>query len=163
MQSDRSYRIRDLIPPDAELAAVLHAACFEEDPWPASAFTSLLTLPGGFGFLAYEGDAPLGFLLCRAVADECEVLTLAVLQRARRQGIGLALLSQGLAAAAALGVRKMFLEVAVDNAEALGLYRRAGFSQTAVRHAYYRRGPGPERVDAVVMTCRLSEHSEPGA
>ena len=162
MHAGHAYQIRDLALPDAELAAVLHAACFEEDPWPASAFTSLLTLPGGFGFLAFEGDAPLGFLLCRAAADECEILTLAVLKTAQRRGVGLALLSKGLKAAAALGVHRVFLEVAVDNAAALGLYRRAGFSQTALRPSYYRRGTSAKRIDAAVMTRSLTGHSELG-
>lgn len=155
MQSDRTVAIRDLHSADAELAAALHAAGFERDPWPASAFSELLTTPGTFGALAFEADAPLGLLLCRAAADESEILTITVVEAARRRGIGCLLLAKGLARARMLGVRKLFLEVAVDNAPAIGLYRRAGFEQIAMRPGYYLRDSPPGRVDAAVMSLDL--------
>jgi ribosomal-protein-alanine N-acetyltransferase len=44
----------------------------------------------------------------------------------------------------------MHLEVAVDNAAALRLYRRAGFAEAGRRRGYYERPGG--RVDALVLT-----------
>lgn len=156
MQSSGTTQIRDLHLADAALAAALHSACFEDDPWPVSAFSDLLAIPGTFGLLAIEADAPLGFLLCRAAADECEVLTLAVLATAQRRGIGRSLLLRGFEHAEALGARRVFLEVAVDNTAAIGLYRCVGFTQTALRPAYYRRRKPQKRVDAAVMSLGLS-------
>ncbi|TQV79908.1 GNAT family N-acetyltransferase [Denitrobaculum tricleocarpae] len=160
MHSDRAIEIRDLRPADAALAAALHADGFGQDPWPVSAFSELLATPGTFGFLAFEAAAPLGFLLCRAAADECEILTITVLEAARRRSVGSLLLSHGLNHAAAIGVRNVFLEVAVDNAAAISLYRRAGFAQTAVRPAYYRRKNPQQRVDAAVMALTLEAGPE---
>lgn len=160
MQSDRATGIRDLSPADAGLAAALHAAGFDDDPWPARAFSELLATPGTFGVLAFEGDAPLGLLLCRAAADECEVLTITVVEAARRRGVGRLLLANGLARARVLGVRTLFLEVAVDNAPAIGLYRHAGFAQIASRPAYYLRDDPLRRVDAAVMSLDLEQHSD---
>lgn len=155
LHSGRTTSIRDLHLADAVLAAAVHAACFKDDPWPASAFSDLLTIPGTFGFLAFDAEAPLGFILCRVAADECEVLTVAVLETEHRRGIGGTLLFQGLKRAESLGARSVFLEVAVDNAAAIGLYRQAGFAKTAVRPGYYRRKSLPQRVDAAVMSLAL--------
>ena len=160
MEPDRAIGIRDLHPVDAGLASALHAAGFDNDPWPARAFSELLATPGTFGVLAFEGDAPLGLLLCRAAADECEILTITVVEAARRRGVGRLLLANGLARARLLGVRTLFLEVAVDNAPAIGLYRQAGFEQIASRPAYYLRDDPPGRVDATVMSLDLKPHSD---
>lgn len=147
--------IRSLHLTDADLAAALHATCFEDEPWKAGAFTDLLAIPGTFGFLAHGDRDPLGLLLCRAVAEDCEVLTLAVVPSGRRAGVGRDLLRAGFARALELGAQTFFLEVAVDNVPAIGLYRDLGFTQTAVRAGYYRRKDPLRRVDAVVMSRPL--------
>ncbi|WP_282604681.1 GNAT family N-acetyltransferase [Pelagibius sp. Alg239-R121] len=150
-------RIRDLTLSDAALSSALHSACFQDEPWHTEAFADLLAMPGTFGFLSYETDLPLGIILCRAVADECEVLTFCVIGSARRGGIGSDLLIAGLHRATGLGVRDVFLEVAVDNMAAIRLYQRMGFAQTAVRPNYYRRDNPLRRVDAVVMSKPLDD------
>jgi ribosomal-protein-alanine N-acetyltransferase len=48
------------------------------------------------------------------------------------------------------GVKKIFLEVAADNAAAIALYERAGFARIAVRPKYYNGA-----ADAVVMSKNL--------
>jgi ribosomal-protein-alanine N-acetyltransferase len=61
-------------------------------------------------------------------------------------GLGRVLLA---AAIARLGDGEMFLEVAADNAPAIGLYQSAGFIQAGVRCGYYARSGGA--VDALVL------------
>ena len=48
--------------------ALLHAACFPEDPWDAEALGRILALSGGFGFVAWQLDMPVGFALARGLA-----------------------------------------------------------------------------------------------
>ena len=133
---------------DAQALAALHAACFPPaQAWSADAFARLLALPGVFGCLA-EGE---GFALLRAVLDEAEILTIAVVPGARRRGLGAALVSAGLAGAALRGVRACFLEVAAGNAAARGLYAAAGFAAIGRRPGYYEDG-----ADALVMRRDLS-------
>ena len=153
--------IRSMSLTDVALAAALHGGCFEDDPWHAGAFADLLLIPGTFGFFAVTAEEPLGILLCRVVADECEVLTFGVVGSARRRGVGRELLQAGLRKAAELKARTVFLEVAFDNEAAIGLYNAMGFSQTAVRRDYYRRTESPRRVDAVIMSRPLDSKPFP--
>jgi ribosomal-protein-alanine N-acetyltransferase len=121
----------------APLLAVLHAACFSR-PWDEAGFAALLASPGAFGFLAAEGDDdPAGFILCRAAADEAELLTLGVRPERRGRGASHLLLAQAVEAARARGVLRMFLEVAVNNVAALTLYRGHDFKRVGMRRKYY--------------------------
>lgn len=131
----------------AELAR-LHATCFTTPkPWGAAAFTDLLTSPAVFLL-----TAPTGFILGRVVADEAEVLTLAVDPAARRQGIGRDLVGRFKAQASARGAVTAFLEVAADNRAAIALYHTAGFVESGRRRQYYRQ-PDGSHTDAIVMSC----------
>jgi [ribosomal protein S18]-alanine N-acetyltransferase len=133
---------------DASALAALHALAFPPaQAWSADAFGRLFALPGVFGVIA-DGE---GLALFRAVADEAEILTLAVIPPARRRGLGAALLEAGLAGAAARGAQACFLEVAAGNEAARGLYAAAGFAEVGRRPGYYEDG-----ADALVLRRALS-------
>lgn len=122
--------------------AALHAACFQRPrPWTADEFAALIATPG-----AITLTAPEGFLLGRIIADEAELLTLAVRPASRRQGVGRSLVSRFLVAAREAGATSAFLEVASDNAAALALYAGSGWAAVGRRRDYYAPG-----VHAVVM------------
>ncbi len=133
----------------AEGLAATHAEAFDT-PWSASAFVDLLGQPGVF--LETSSD---GFILGRAVADEAEILTLAVLPSARRQGFGSRLVRGAMESATELGATRMFLEVAEDNAAARALYGALGFEATGRRPRYYARADGPA-VDALLLVLNLA-------
>jgi ribosomal-protein-alanine N-acetyltransferase len=80
--------------------------------------------------------------------DEAWVQNLAVRRTAHRRGLGRTLLHDLLAEAARHRVRKVLLEVAVDNVAAQKLYATEGFEPLAVRRGYYQ----PSNTDALVMT-----------
>ena len=78
-------------------------------------------------------------------------LGMLVVPEARGRGGGRALLDAGLAwARAEPGVRKVVLEVWVDNARAIALYASAGFGVEGVRRDHYRRADGSLR-SALIM------------
>lgn len=130
-------------PAHAEAMALLHSRAFAGgERWSSDAIGLQLGLPGVFGWIAPSG----GMILARTIADEAEVLTLAVQPTARRTGIGRALLNQALATARLRGAVAMFLEVSFANAAARGLYAGAGFVQVGSRRGYY-----PEDGDALVL------------
>lgn len=131
-------------PAFAPVFAALHAQVFPHEPWSEASFATLLAQPGVLGFLDERG----GFLLIRIVLDEAEILTIGSI--APRQGIATALLRQGLAQGAALGVKIIHLEVAEDNAPARALYAGLGFALTGRRKSYYASG-----ADALTLALEL--------
>ncbi len=88
------------------------------------------------------GDAGC-FVLGRVTLDEAEILTLATHPDLRRRGHARSALRRFEAAVTRLGARKIFLEVAEDNAAALALYLGAGYSEIGRRPGYYRRADRP--------------------
>jgi ribosomal-protein-alanine N-acetyltransferase len=137
----------------ADVLAALHRQCFE-DPWTADAVAGVLKVPGTFGLIACRGSDPAGFILCRTVGGEGEVLGLGVTPACRRSGIGVRLLSEALVRARACGALRMILEVAIDNGAARRLYESAGFVTVGHRRSYYARSHGP-RTDALILACDL--------
>jgi ribosomal-protein-alanine N-acetyltransferase len=132
--------------------ADLHDRAFPR-PWSAEEFETLLKGPGAFAVLG-EGDTPQGFILCRAVAGEAEILTVAVDPAARRRGWGAALVEMAASIAREAGAFEMFLEVAADNLAALKLYEATGFDRVGLRKGYYPHHDGAK--DAVVMRRTLN-------
>lgn len=138
---------------EAARLAAIHAEAFDrpgDTPWSAAAFADLLTQAGVFAV-----EAPDGFILMRVVADEAEILTLAVRPGARRGGQGGRLVGEGVLAAAARGATRVFLEVAEDNAAARALYDRAGFVEAGRRPGYYAAADGGRR-DALLLALNLT-------
>lgn len=134
--------------------AALHAACFAR-PWDEAAFAGIFAAPGAFGWIAADESAePSGFILCRAVADEAEVLSVGVRPERRGHGVAHLLLGQAVATARDSGAARMFLEVAVNNRAALALYRAHHFECVGTRKKYYLEFiDGREaRIDAHIMT-----------
>ena len=129
--------------------AAVHAAAFSA-PWDAAALETLLDQAGVFVL-----EDPCGFILIRTVADEAEILTLAVRPASRRRGVGARLVREGALAAASRGAIRLFLEVADDNTAALALYARAGFAEAGRRPGYYAR-PGDGRRDALILALNLT-------
>jgi len=131
---------------DLDALAAIHAAAFTVPrPWSAGEIAAVLAGQGAF-LCEVEG----GFLVGRCLAGEAEILTLAVHPEARRQGQGAALVARFLDLARAGGARRVFLEVAEDNAAALALYLRAGFAPAGRRPGYYRLADG-SAVDALIL------------
>ncbi|MES2713310.1 MAG: GNAT family N-acetyltransferase [Pseudomonadota bacterium] len=149
--------LRPAFAAEAEVLAAIHAEAFASpDCWGPAAIALMLEAEGGFGTLALSGtppfgDEPLGFALGRAMADEAEVLTLAVRPRARRAGVGSALLAALRAAARDRGASVLYLEVAEGNAGALALYSGQGGEEAGRRRRYYSDGS-----DALVLRFNLS-------
>lgn len=156
--SDSLLRLIPLKPVHAEVAAAIQAGAMAagtgDEAWSARAIADLLEMQGSFGWLALHGDEnvpnPIGLVFCRTLSGEGEVLVLAVLPTYWRKGVGRALLATALEQAAAVGIRRMLLEVAIDNDSARALYESFGFVTAGRRRAYYRR-PHGQPVDALTM------------
>ncbi|MEL7462371.1 MAG: GNAT family N-acetyltransferase [Pseudomonadota bacterium] len=92
----------------------------------------------------------LGFALGRIIADEAELLTLAVDPDHQGAGLGKTLLERFEAESVSRGAKTSFLEVATDNQAARTLYSTAGWILAGTRAEYYPRGPKPA-ADALIL------------
>jgi [ribosomal protein S18]-alanine N-acetyltransferase len=75
--------------------------------------------------------------MCRTVADEAELLLLAVSPKTRRKGVGRALLERFIVDATESKATRLFLEVRQGNS-AIDFYETVGFLQIGHRLRYYR-------------------------
>ena len=95
-----------------------------------------------------QPGAPIaGFFLARQALDDEELLLFAIDRAWRRRGLGGRLLDHFCRSSAALGMRRIFLEMRAGN-PAARLYESRGFHMVGKRPAYYRGADGV-RYDAV--------------
>jgi len=141
-------------PAHAAVMAALHADCFDGDGWSEESIAALLRTPGTLALIAEATGVPVGFIMCRAAADEAEVLSIGVRPPWRRGGIGGRLLDAALARLGVAGIGRIFLEVAADNRAARDLYLSRRFRPAGRRPAYYARPGGPAE-DALVLLLDL--------
>jgi len=139
--------------PDVRDLMALEALCFAYH-WSREQF--LLGLEGeAFKVIGVRRDGVLaGYMAFSLIADEMEILNLAVHPEYRRQGLGEALLSRSFEICVAHGIAKSFLDVKVSNDPALALYRKFGYKKIGVRKKYY-----PDtREDALLLRHDFQQH-----
>ena len=104
--------------------------------------------------LSMNADITSGFYLSRHVADEEELLLIAVVPALRGRGLGKQLLRDFMADAKQRGANRILLEMRADN-PAAALYRSHGFVPIGQRANYYRNGYGFAR-DAITFACDIA-------
>jgi len=147
---DTSVRLRRGRVDDLEDVMRIMTAAFQPcfgEAWTRSQCAGILPMHGVSLTIAEQGGQPVGFTLVRAVADEAELLLLAVDPAEQRRGIGQALLDDFIAGALASGGHRLHLEVR-DGNPAVELYRSSGFAAAGRRRNYYH-GPDGGSHDAV--------------
>lgn len=126
------------------------------EAWTRSQCAGILPMAGVSLILARDGEESgraVGFSLVRSVADEAELLLLAVAPSHRRRGIGRTLLDHFLEQARGLGLARVHLEVR-DGNPAIDMYRSAGFSPIGRRRNYYHARDGAQ-FDALTFSLDL--------
>jgi len=119
------------------------------EAWTASQCAGLLPLPGVWLTLARHENAVIGFALARTVADEAELLLLAVRSSMQGRGVGQMLLERFTEQARERGAERVHLEVR-DGNHALSLYRQANFTLVGRRRNYYS-GHAGQTYDALTL------------
>ena len=123
--------------------------CYGEG-WTRSQCAGILPIDGIALTIGEDETGPIGFSLARSVADEAELLLIAVDPDAQGHGVGNSLLRHFIQTAREAGARRLHLEVR-DGNPAVALYHRAGFAPAGRRRNYYR-GPDGARYDAVTLS-----------
>lgn len=143
---------------DCEALAEIHASAFRRG-WSDAEMESLLLQPGVHAVIAHQrrtfgGPVPAGFVIYRLVADEAEILSVAVDPDFRRRGIGRLVMEDALRHLYREGAARVHLEVEDSNLAAIALYQGMEFHESGRRKGYYtqaRATPG----SALVMVRQL--------
>lgn len=137
LNNDTSIRpcTRDDLPAIREILAQAPEAA----SWSAAALENALDVYLGHFLVSESSAAVTGFVLARQIADEAEILNLAVNHNCRRHGVGKALMQHLLATFHDPKPKKLFLEVRESNAAAIAFYRSLGFVQSGRRAGYYHQ------------------------
>lgn len=125
------------------------------EAWTRSQLAGILPMGGVSLVLARsrEREGAIGFSLFRTVADEAELLLIAVLPTHQRRGVGQRLLDDFIERARSNGVGRVHLEVR-DGNPAVGMYQAAGFSPIGKRRNYYHAFDN-KRFDAITLAHEL--------
>jgi ribosomal-protein-alanine N-acetyltransferase len=126
------------------------------ESWTEPQTVSMLALPGVWLSVAWVDNRPAGFALNRIIADEAELLLLAVSPAFRRMGVATALIERSRMMTRLRKGFRLHLEVRHNN-PAIELYRKAGFILVGRRPGYYR-GIDGQIHDALTLSCSLGTH-----
>lgn len=146
-----TVRVRAAVESDIPRVTEIEESSFS-DPWSSDAFAPLLRAPRGLFVVADEGrGTPVaGYSVARWVADEAELLNIAVCDECRGKGIGGRMLDFVVEALQKDGICHIFLEVRDSNRAARALYHSRGFRELARRTAYYKK----PAEDAIILAWR---------
>ncbi|WP_319774900.1 GNAT family N-acetyltransferase [Breoghania sp.] len=151
---------------DFPIMAELHELSFVRD-WSEEEIASLMAGDGVFALVTRRAAPtasrrPIGFVMVRTVADEAEILTIAVHPRWRGRGHGKLLMEAAMRRLYADRVRNIFLEVDAENGSACALYERLGFKVVGERKGYYAAtGKDGEASTALVMRREMTPPQRP--
>jgi ribosomal-protein-alanine N-acetyltransferase len=143
--------IRRMTSEDIAAIGGILAASPEAAQWNLSEFANPAWPPMTI-WVAEQKREVVGVVAARMVADEAEILNLAVAPASRRQGIGQQLVDTAIKLARAEGVQSVFLEVRESNEAARAFYARLSFTQIGRRRGYYRE----PAEDALVLSRTLT-------
>ena len=135
---------------DVEAILAIQAVCPEVAQWTVWDYERVARGEMA-GWVAEDAGQVVGFLIARQVANDIEILNLAVQPEARRRRVGTALLKSAIDWGRAFHAESALLEVRASNVAALEFYEKHGFQATGRRARYYT---GPVD-DALVLTARI--------
>lgn len=154
-----SMLLRNYKPSDLKTLHAIDTACFP----PGISYTleelqSFITTRTAKTWVAEENGEVAGFLVAHKTASmermaklaETHIVTLDVIEQARRRGVGAALMDAAEDWARVQGCRAVSLETAEDNHAAQAFYRKRGYEKTDIVENYYENG-----ASAWVMTKRI--------
>jgi ribosomal-protein-alanine N-acetyltransferase len=135
---------------DLTTVLVIEESSFSS-PWTKASFVHELQSPHSRLTVAERAGVVVGYICCWHVADEVQILNVAVHPGHRRQGIADFLLRSALAVGRQQGAQSANLEVRRSNLSAIQLYKKFGFREVAVRRGYYADGE-----DALILVSDFS-------
>lgn len=161
--------MRPMTGSDVETVVALERVLFPGEAWSreliASEVAASCAQVPDRRYLVVERDSPQGPTLLGYGGlwfgdgkGDADLLSIATVLAARRQGIASAMLTELVSTAREAGCRAVLLEVRESNLAARSLYARHGFEPIGTRRRYYLA----PLEDAVVMRLPLQPGAQPG-
>ena len=145
-----AFHIRDIREADIEKIHRLEKKAFS-DPWGIHGLKESLGQSYTKLFGAWEKEELLGYAIVYFMADEGELVRIAVDPCCRRRGVASHLLEELLRVCRENGVKRVLLDVRESNEAAIKLYERMGFKADGMRKNFYTK---PDE-DAVLMSLEV--------
>ena len=148
----KEFTLRDYRPADFETLWRIDQECFEEGiSYSRAELMHYLRRREAITLVAERDGAVAGFLVVTRERDQVgHIITIDTIASARRSGLGTLLMNEAERRLAAAGCTVVALEVAVNNAAAIGFYKRLGYSVLKTLRRYYK-----DELDALLLTKRL--------
>ena len=121
---------------DADAVEEIAKTSPEAAHWSRSSYEEL-NRRGQSAWVVEADDGVCGFLVARIVAEQAEILNLAVHPSRRRAGLANALMNEASVEFQGRGVESVFLEVRESNLGAVRFYEKCGFVRMGERKNYY--------------------------
>ena len=86
----------------------------------------------------------IGFVIFYHVRDEIEIIQIGIMKLCQRKNYGSLIVNK---IKKLRDIRKIFLEVSVENTQAINFYLKNGFKKIGIRKAYYK--VNKQRIDAL--------------
>ncbi len=130
--------LRSFEPRDFAALHRLDQACFPPGiSYSKTTLRYFLTLPSADCVIAEDAGRIVGFVVSEENPPLAHIITLDVMEKDRRRGVGTALLQQLEANLALRGVRSILLETATDNEPAVAFWKSHGYRIEATLKRYY--------------------------
>lgn len=139
--------VREMSQEDVLSVLDIEMQCFS-DPWSYEMIVKGLESSLDTWLVLWEERAA-GYCVFRTIADECELLRIAVRPEFRGRGLSKKLMDQMVFYSRQKEVKSIFLEVRESNDRARNLYKSYGFSEEGIRKHYYLN----PIENAVLMVC----------
>ena len=148
------FRLRSYTPQDFEIIHEVDQRCFEKEiAYSRAEMRAYLKLPGAECVIAESGPGKIaGFCLAAHEKGVGYLVTMDVLEKYRRQGLGGGLLEEMEKRLAARGAQEMWLETATDNEPAIAFWNKHGYRKQGTRKNYYPNGR-----DAYTMRKKIAD------
>lgn len=160
MVLELKYKLRRFKPSDLDGVIRINRECLPENY--STLFFMNLHKRYPEAFIVAEVDREIvGYIMCRietgipsfkllGITRKGHVISIAVLPKHQRQGIGLALMREAIKAMGNYNAKECYLEVRESNLTAVGLYKKLGFEIARTIRNYYADGE-----NAFVMAKQL--------
>ena len=147
--------IRDYRPEDFETLWRLDQECFPpEISYSRLELKAYMRKRGAFTLVASDGESRIVGFIVATSGRSGHIITIDVIAKARRAGIGSSLLEAAEDRLRTSGSSIVSLETAVDNVSAITFYKRHGYSVVRTWPRYYSNG-----IDALVMQKNCEQNS----